>query len=893
MNKPPETVSIPLSILAPTGKAAEETLHAIILGDADALVIETRDGPRVYTLRDASEPYRELVERMPGSATVLDAEHTVLYSNGGLARMLGRGEVAGMNFLDLVTPAQRGLAKEMLAAGLQAQTAVEIALIAADGTKASVRASAGPIAFDGRPCVALVVTALDDIDALKATAAKLRESEQRFRTALENSRVSVFEQDLELRYTWMYNPRLGYKAEAIVGKTDADLMDPACAANLMAIKRRAIETGKPSRQEVAAALPGEPLEYYDLHVEPRYDGSGRIIGTGGAATDITARKRSEEKALSDAVLLRTVIEATPDSVWAKDRDGRVILGNQATFDLLGDGDPENVLGLGAREFFPAPEFVQSVIDSDVRVMTTGRTETVEQLFGPPDSPLTFQVVKSPLRDGAGTVVGLVGVSRNVTEAKKAADALQQSEQRFRLATELSRTIAFTYDRDLRCTWSHGTQTGFGDAEVLGKTLHDLFDAESADLLAGLYRRALDGAVIRKDVKLVSLRGSGPQVFDLFAEPLRNAKGEIVGIIGAANNITERKRVETALREGEERLRIALEASDLGEWDINLVTGHTTRSLRHDQVFGYEVLQPEWSPEIAARHIVPEDLPVFHEAFARCGRTGRLAFEARVLWPDGGIHWIAANGGILKDSEGRDVRMTGVVADVTTRKRAEEELRDNQQRSQLATEASGVGVWEWNILTDSIWWDPQMFRIDGVPQTEDGWVNYATWAAAVLPEDLAAQEVVLRENAGKGGIQRREFRVRRKDDGETRVIQAVEAFRANARGQVEWLVGTNLDITDRRLAERQLEDSEARFRAAQEASLDAFLIYQPMRDADGRIVDLKVVYANPRAAAFCQSTPEQMTGLPISEVLPGGCARRWADRTARADHRERTSRRVCA
>jgi PAS domain S-box-containing protein len=544
MDNPAETVDIPLSAFAPTGKAAEETLHAIVLGDADALLIEARDGPRVYTLRDASEPYRELVERMPGAAAVLDAEHTFLYCNGGLSRMLGRGALAGLSFLDLVAPPQRGLAREMLAAGLEAQTAVEIALVFVDGGNTPVRASVGPISFDGRPCVALVVTALDDIEALKISTAELRESERRFRTALENSRVSVFEQDVNLRYTWMYNPRLGYNAETVIGKTDAELMDPVCAANLTAIKQGVIETGAPTRQEVAAAAPGAPLEYFDLYVEPRFDAAGRIIGIGCAATDITVRRRSEEEALSGAVLLRTVIEATSDLVWAKDAGGRTIFGNRATFDLLGEGDPKRVLGMSARDLCLDPTSTQTILDNDARIMRSGRTETVEESFGPPDRPLILQTTKSPLRDGTGNVVGLVGVSRDVTEAKKAADALQRSEQRFRLATELSKTVAFTFDRDLRCTWLHGTQSS--DAELVGKTHHDMFAAESADRLVDLYRRALQGDVIRKDITLMSLGGASPQVFDVFAEPLRDANHEIIGIIGAANNITARVEAANAI-----------------------------------------------------------------------------------------------------------------------------------------------------------------------------------------------------------------------------------------------------------------------------------------------------------------------------------------------------------
>ena len=290
MKEPRETSSIRIGSMAPTGAAAAETLHAIVLGGAGALAIEAEDGPRVYTLRDAGEPYRALVEPMPGAATVLDAEHTVLYCNGALARMLGRGELACLDFLDLVAPAQRGLARALLAAGLEAQAAAELALIAADGAPSRVRASVGPIAFDGRPCVALVVTALDDIEALKIASADLRESERRFQTALANSPVTVFENDSELRYTWIYNSNLGFKAEDAIGKTDTEILDPRCAAEVTAIKRRAIETGLPSRQEVAAAVPGEPLRYFDLYVEPRHDQSGAVVGVSCAATDIDALK---------------------------------------------------------------------------------------------------------------------------------------------------------------------------------------------------------------------------------------------------------------------------------------------------------------------------------------------------------------------------------------------------------------------------------------------------------------------------------------------------------------------------------------------------------------------------------------------------------------------------
>jgi PAS domain S-box-containing protein len=339
----------------------------------------------------------------------------------------------------------------------------------------------------------------------------------------------------------------------------------------------------------------------------------------------------------------------------------------------------------------------------------------------------------------------------------------------------------------------------------------------------------------------------------------------------------------------------------------------------------------------------------------------------------------------KDRQKRRLRLT------------EDSLREIEQRSRLATEATGVGIWEWNVKTNVIRWDRQMFTIYGIPPTPDGFVNYDIWAASVVPEDLAEQAELLRRHAREGGINRREFRLQRRDNQEIRIIQAVETVRADSAGEVEWVVGTNLDVTDRKRAEEALHESdkrlrlalsgakatawqwniptdeivwtpehsqiygrdperelaryenwrdclhpddlernerlirdlirqgapdyraeyrvvlpsgeirwlaslakidyaadgaplqmygidlditgqkqteqkftesEARFRAAQEASLDGFLIFDPVRDDDGRIADLMVVYVNPVAAQYCLSTPERMEGRLLSETMPG-------------------------
>ncbi|MFB2934105.1 PAS domain-containing protein [Aerosakkonemataceae cyanobacterium BLCC-F154] len=131
-----------------------------------------------------------------------------------------------------------------------------------------------------------------DITKRKRAEEALRLSLERFRIALENSPIVVFNQDRELRYTWIYNPQLGQKPEDILGRTDLDLMHLEDAAKLTEIKRRVLLTGKGVREEVHASKTGE-FSYYDLTVEPLRDESDRIMGITAAAIDITERKRTE------------------------------------------------------------------------------------------------------------------------------------------------------------------------------------------------------------------------------------------------------------------------------------------------------------------------------------------------------------------------------------------------------------------------------------------------------------------------------------------------------------------------------------------------------------------------------------------------------------------------
>jgi PAS domain S-box-containing protein len=158
----------------------------------------------------------------------------------------------------------------------------------------------------------------------------LRQSEERFRVALKNSPIVVFNQDKELRYTWVYNSSPGFISEEILGKRDSDFIAASDAQLLLDIKQRVIATGIGTREEVSIHT-AQGTRYYDLTVEPLRNEAQEVVGITCASIDISDRKLAEEKIREQAALL----DVTTDAIFVQDLDNRIIFWNKGAENLYG------------------------------------------------------------------------------------------------------------------------------------------------------------------------------------------------------------------------------------------------------------------------------------------------------------------------------------------------------------------------------------------------------------------------------------------------------------------------------------------------------------------------------------------------------------------------------
>jgi len=319
------------------------------------------------------------------------------------------------------------------------------------------------------------------------------------------------------------------------------------------------------------------------------------------------------------------------------------------------------------------------IDSYSKVALTGEAKKFEQgseLLGSYYSVSAFQA--GP-KQCAVTFL-------DITEQKKAAIALQKSEERFRVAQEHS-PDGFTILRPLRneqnkiidFTWVYQNQAiaqinDTKDQSIIGKSVLEVFPShEGTDIFEAYIEVASTGASITFEEVYVGEVISEPTWLRLVITSM----GEEIAIV--AQNVTDQKNAEDSLKISKERLQFATEGAGIGIWNWNIETGELFWSDRSKELFGlgYDV---NMSYERFLDGLHPKDRERTNEAVIEALENHKdFDLEYRTIWPDGSIHWIGAKGRGFYDGNGDAVRMEGVLMDISERKKVEELKRESSER----------------------------------------------------------------------------------------------------------------------------------------------------------------------------------------------------------------------
>lgn len=501
-------------------------------------------------LRSSEERFRALVQNSSDLVTVVEAAGTITYESPSKERILGYGtqELVGRHVLEHVHPddleqVSAELASVLVRPGYLSEEPVEFRYRHADGTWRYLEALAINLLDD--PGVGSVVINSRDVTERKLAEEKLREAESLFRSAFEDVAIGMALTDVESgRYLQVNRAcceMFGYSEEELLAMSSQDLTHPEDQGATVDYVRRAkageIDSYQREKRYIGA---GGRTVWALTSVSLVRDAQGHPHRFVAQMQDITERKRAEEELKESHDLLQSVMEGTTDAVFVKDLQGRYLMINRAGAEALGKS-VEEIVGKDDTELFDTEDGRQ-VMEEDRKILDAGETRTTEDTkTAEGQTPRTFLSTKGPYRDGEGNVAGMFGVARDITDRKRAEEALRESEQRLQTIASNLPVITFALDSEGVFTFENGAalrSLGLEPGWSIGLSVFETY-AEFPDVLENV-RRALSGEEVVATVEI------GDMYFHAIYTPQRDESGEVEGVIGVAANITERRRLEQEL-----------------------------------------------------------------------------------------------------------------------------------------------------------------------------------------------------------------------------------------------------------------------------------------------------------------------------------------------------------
>ena len=567
---------------------------------------------------------------------------------------------------------------------------------------------------------------------------------------------------------------------------------------------------------------------------------------------VERRFRSLDREQQARTLVETLVDGSPDAIFVKDRGGRYLLFNRAAAAVIGL-DAAQVIGRDDAEIFGATQGAM-IRHNDEQVMTLDQAQTFEEVLDTVAGQRTFLATKGPLRDAAGRVSGMFGISRDISERSALAQQRQHALDEANEARDLlDRVLAriddgfVALDQDWRYTYLNQQA-----ARMLGhEHAHQLVGrhiwTEFPEGVGLAFHRAYEQAMATQQV--IVLEEHYPPWDRWFENRIYPSPQ---GLSIYFTDITARRQAERALQVSELRYRLAASHGQVWDWDAQ--TGHLVVAPEFWQMMGLPVPTPAASRQQFEACLYPEDLVPFRSALtAHLRQRTRYGLEFRLRHADGACRWFRTQGQAVWDATGRAVYMAGTTFDITERKEAEQALRESEAYRRRVFEQLADGV----LLVDR-----SLRILDANPQAQAmfGHSREALLRLS-LPALLAdAEHPRLQAEMGRllsGQAQLDEWEHRRRDGSQFPAEVSMRPLDGERHVQVL------RDISARRASERalltyQLELSELTQRLLQQEKQTTQRVAQSLHDHVGQTLAVVRLHLEATQATFGAMMPAGMT-----------------------------------
>ena len=398
----------------------------------------------------------------------------------------------------------------------------------------------------------------------------------------------------------------------------------------------------------------------------------------------------------------------------------------------------------------------------------------------------------------------IGILADITERKRAEEELRESETRFRTFVDHAGDALFVLDFEQGTIVDVNRQAceslGYARQELIGTSpLAFHLDSHQEEMESTAVRAAAGETVFDRHLH----RRKDGSTFPVEVHTSLVSYGERRFLLKIARDITDRVRTEEALRESEERLRLTLEATQIGAFDWDVAHDVWYASPTYYTALGYKPREGPGDRAEWVERLHPEDRDRFkrltHDILT--GEIDRYEYEARLRHADGSYRWAQVNAlGIEHDSDGKVCRILGVRIDITERKRAEEALRRAEGYLAEAQRLTHTGAWATDAVPEPLYWSEELFRLYGL-DSQQGFPTHEQAVQRVHPEDrdryVQAFHRVIHQKVDSDV----EFRTVL-PDGAIRYLYGLGHPILNANGDVDEVVGTTVDITERKRADQE-------------------------------------------------------------------------------------------